>query len=353
MNHTFWRQQDSCALSPRRIVSYDSEFVREKSYYPKLALIQLHQPDWRQAILCDPLAADLAPLWAQLSAHKAPVVLHAGSQDLELMHAACGNLPAEIRDTQIGFALLSEHRAISYASLVLHYLGIELDKTETRSDWLSRPLTDAQCGYAADDVGLLSRLYPLLTADLAAKGRLDWWREDSAALLQAQTEPNEPIHWYKLRTAPQLLRRSHLPAAEALVQLREQLAADSDLPRRHIMPDEQLVKIALAMPKSWLELAEHLHEDHRMLCDAALANDCFQRFQAEAPPEKPRTARSSAAEKQQYARLEKFIAAAAADLGIHPDTIAPPRQMRSYLACPDTAPINRGWRASILSHFKR
>ena len=231
MNHTPWQHATAdTTYDPARILCYDSEFVRERSYIPKLALVQTCQPGGN-AHLYDPLdGADAVP-WHNILHHPAPVVLHAGAQDLELMQLCGGALPATIRDTQTGFALCSPHLAVSYAALVEHYLGIAPDKSQTRSDWLARPLNAAQLDYAADDVGLLARLYPLLVADLQRLGRLAWWAEESAAQLARQQQPREAWHWYRLQGAPQL-RHDDKPAAQILVEARERIAAARDLAAR-------------------------------------------------------------------------------------------------------------------------
>ena len=179
--------------------------------------------------------------------HPAPLVMHAAAQDLELMQLCGGALPATIRDTQTGFALCSPHLAVSYAALVEHYLGIAPDKSQTRSDWLARPLNAAQLDYAADDVGLLARLYPLLVADLQRLGRLAWWAEESATQLARQQQTRDAWHWYRLQGAPQL-RHDDKPVAQILVEARERLAAAHDLPRRAILSDRQIITIAQKTP---------------------------------------------------------------------------------------------------------
>ena len=222
MIHTPWQYATTNATyDPARILCYDSEFVRERSYIPKLALVQTCQPGG-SAQLYDPLEGDIP--WATILLHPAPLVMHAAAQDLELMQLCGGALPATIRDTQIGFALCSPHLAASYATLVEHYLGIVPDKSQTRSDWLARPLNAAQLDYAADDVGLLARLYPLLVADLQRLGRLAWWAEESATQLARQQQTRDAWHWYRLQGAPQL-RHDDKPVAQILVEARERLAA--------------------------------------------------------------------------------------------------------------------------------
>lgn len=352
MNYTHWQLNttNNQTITTNRIISYDSEFVRERSYYPKLALIQLHQPHWTQAQLHDPLENDLSPIWQSLLNHPAPIVMHAGYQDLELMLAETGRLPQSIRDTQIGFSLFQPQKAIGYAGLIQHYLGIDLDKTETRSDWLARPLTQSQLNYAADDVGLLSRVYPMLVADLARLDRLTWWQEESTTLLTMQTQIHEELHWYKLRTAPQKLRKNHIPIAEALITLREYYAAEKDLPRRKILADEAIVSIALHQPRNYMDLAEYLHEEHIILTDANLVTEAFSKALNNEIPQKPRAPRLDVAQRRQVEKLEKMVYQIAIELNISSDTLATPKQIRDQIAYGES-PLIKGWRKNIFEQL--
>ena len=342
MIHSPWHYATATTrYDPARILCYDSEFVRERSYIPKLALVQTCQPG-SEAQLYDPLNGDVP--WASILQHPAPIVLHAATQDLELMQLCAGGLPTSIRDTQTGFALCTPKLAVSYAALVEHYLGIAPDKSQTRSDWLARPLQPAQLDYAADDVGLLARLYPLLVADLHRLGRLDWWAEESAAQLARQRQPREPWHWYRLQEAPQL-QHADKPAAQILVEARERLAAAHDLPRRAIMSDRQLIAIAKKHPDSPESLAEYLADDHLLWQELPWLTE---RFNAQTPPPAPPISpRLSPAKRQLYDKLCTYTTSTAAALNIHPDTLAPTRTLKQYIATPDAnSPLLNGWRAA-------
>lgn len=355
MPHTPWTlSSELLPLDPKRIVTYDSEFVRERSYYPKLSLAQLHQPHWAKAALFDVQDHDNPALWQALSQHPAPVVMHSGEQDLELMLDHAKALPHVYRDTQVGFALCHPEKTVSYAAMVAHYLGIHLEKSETRSDWLARPLSQRQCDYAADDVGLLSQVYPHLCAELQRLGRLHWWAEDCAQALTRQSQEKAPYHWYKLRGAPQKLRKAHAPAAEALVRLREDIAAAHDLPRRSILSDEQLIDIVLAQPTDFLDLAEHLSEDHPFFAND-LAEAQFTDFLKQVPPLRPRTEKVPAAKRNTYQKLLDFVDRRAEELTIASDTLASPRQLKQWLNAEEHEdnPLSHGWRAQILADFKK
>ena len=342
MNHTPWQHATaSTTYDPARILCYDSEFVRERSYIPKLALVQTCQPGGT-AQLYDPLDGGVP--WTTLLRHPAPIVLHAATQDLELMQLFGGGLPASIRDTQTGFALCTPQLAVSYAALVEHYLGINPDKSQTRSDWLARPLDAAQLDYAADDVGLLARLYPLLAADLQRLGRLGWWAEESAAQLARQQQPREAWHWYRLQGAPQL-RHDDKPAAQILVEARERLAIAHDLPRRAVMSDRQLIAIAQKRPTSPENLAEHLAADHPLWQELPFLAQRFS--EAAPPPAPPASPRLSPGKRQQYEQLCRYTTDTAAALNIHPEMLAPARILKQYIARPDPAnPLLSGWRAA-------
>ena len=332
-------------FNPHHILCYDSEFVREHSYIPKLALVQTCRPGG-SAHLYDPLdGADAVP-WQAILHHPAPIVLHAGAQDLELMQLCGGGLPQTVRDTQIGFALCSPQLAVSYAQLVEHYLGISPDKSQTRSDWLARPLNAEQRAYAAADVELLARLYPYLVADLRRLGRLDWWAEENAALLARQTRPREAWHWYRLQGAPQL-RAGDRRVAEILTAARERLAAAQDLPRRAIMSDRQLIAIAQKQPPTLEALAEHLSASHPLWQELPYLSGQFAADAA--PPAQPSSPRFGHARRQQYEKLCRSVADTAAALGIHPDLLATTRALKHYCAEPSAdSPLLRGWRAAYL-----
>ncbi|PIE82633.1 MAG: ribonuclease D [Cardiobacteriales bacterium] len=343
--------ENPAGFSPR-FISYDSEFVREKSYIPKLALIQLHQSDAQSAQLYDPLSEDNTPPWSSILEHQAPIVMHSGSQDLELMHLVTGQLPRSYRDTQLGFALIQPEQFASYATLIKHYLGISLNKEHTRSNWLKRPLTPAQLSYAADDVYYLSQVYPLLCADLQRLGRLEWWQEECERLLKQTTNNKSAYQWHRLSNASQL-KGIETAIADILVGIREQLAAKQDLPRRHIAHDKLIITIAKARPITIEALADVLPANHILWTALAELTQRFAKLAKQtAYPTIPRAPRLSYQAHKYYRSLLKHTQQCAKTLNIAADMLITAKQLKQYCAQPDAdSLLTKGWRAPLYANL--
>lgn len=224
-------------------LAIDTEFLREKTYYPQLCLIQVASA--QQVACIDPLQVQsLAPFIALLSAPGITKVLHAARQDLELFWQKFQQLPAPIFDTQLAAPLLGYPEQMGYAALVKARLGVEIDKSETRTDWSQRPLSPAQLAYAAADVRYLAQLYPDLHAQLQARGRLQWLQDDFAGLLAPETYENPPEQaWRRLRGLHKL-RGPALASAQALAAWRERRAQQEDRPRKWVLADDVLLTLA-------------------------------------------------------------------------------------------------------------
>ncbi|MDO4642827.1 MAG: HRDC domain-containing protein [Cardiobacteriaceae bacterium] len=327
-----------------RILCYDSEFVRERSFFPKLSLIQLCQPVCT-AVLFDVLLQPDSVPWQMILSHPSPLVVHAGIQDLELMRLYGGGKPFVVRDTQVGFALCSSQMTVSYAALVAHFLGIYLDKSQTRSDWLLRPLSERQQAYAADDVGLLVRLYPLLVAELQRLGRLSWWAEECTFLLERQKEERAAWHWYRLQGAPSLCG-SEKRVAQILTETRERLAELYDLPRREVLSDQQIIKIAKRRPQQVEAIAEDIGVNHMLWQDMAYLTQQFN--EDSVLPSVPMSPRLSPNKRRFFEHLCQYTNDVASDLGIHPDMLASARLLKQFCAKPDSASrLLTGWRAAF------
>ncbi|RPI12059.1 MAG: ribonuclease D, partial [Lysobacterales bacterium] len=186
-------------LQGARRLAIDTEFMRERTYYPQLCLVQVASDT--DCYLFDPLAGlDLAPLFATIADRARPKILHAARQDLEVMLHVGGTVPGPIFDTQVAGGLLGLPPQAGYADLVARRLGHSIDKGQTRTDWSRRPLSDAQLAYAADDVHHLLELHTELSAGLVAKGRGEWVAEDCAALEAAELYRTLPTEaWRRLK----------------------------------------------------------------------------------------------------------------------------------------------------------
>ncbi|MDR0459372.1 MAG: ribonuclease D [Coriobacteriales bacterium] len=240
-------------LSQASVLAVDTEFMREKTFTAQLCLLQIASDQLE--LLIDPLAGlDLEPLAALFSNQHIVKVFHAGSQDLEILFNTLGLPVAPIFDTQIAATLLGLPQQISLAGLIQHYLGIEIKKTDTYSDWNKRPLRAAQLEYALDDVRYLLPIYQTMQRELLQAGRLDWLDEDFKALSDPQRFIETPEKlWQRLKGTTNLSRRQ-LGVLQELAIWRDKVARQRDLPRKWIVTDEQLVDICRRNPSNIDEL---------------------------------------------------------------------------------------------------
>ncbi len=241
-------QQLCDALRPAEWLALDTEFLREKTYYPKLCLIQVATPDVLACV--DPLALDnLDPLLDLLYEPGRVKVFHAARQDLEIFYHLRGALPAPVFDTQLAAPLLGHADQIGYGALMERVVGVKLAKSHGRTDWSKRPLHADQLGYAADDVRYLAQAYPKMRKRLAELGRLDWLRADFDALVDPDRYETSAEHaWQRVRSVNRLNNRQRA-VLQALCAWRETSARERDRPRKWILDDEALVNLSRVMPE--------------------------------------------------------------------------------------------------------
>ena len=223
------------------VLAIDTEFLREKTYYAKLCLLQMATDD--EVVIVDPFEMDdlsvLAPL---LTDERIVKLFHAAGQDLEIILREVGVLPRPVFDTQIAAALLGHTQQIGYAALVHAECGVSLKKIDSFTDWSRRPLSASQRDYAADDVVYLPRLYAGMRAALEEKGRLHWLDHDFEELSDpARYEAIERERYKRLKRVSQLSRRQ-LSAAREVAAWRELEAQRRDVPRKWVVTDEQIVE---------------------------------------------------------------------------------------------------------------
>jgi ribonuclease D len=237
-------------LKNQPCIAVDTEFARERSYFPHIGLIQIAADETVACI--DPLAFDTKPLLSELLLNPAIIkVFHACMQDLEVLELTLGEKPCPIFDTQLGHALTYEDHQCSYASLVMRVLNIQLHKAETRTDWLKRPLSKAQLEYAADDVRYLLSLYQHQLDELHAQGRSAWMREECDHICNRSLNPESRLSqsWLRVK-AKERLRGIELAVLQAAAAWREQQAIVRDKTRRRVLPDDILIRIAIEQPKN-------------------------------------------------------------------------------------------------------
>jgi ribonuclease D len=338
-------------LQGARRIAIDTEFMRERTYWPQLCLLQVASDS--DCCLIDPLAGlDLAPLYAALSDPSRPKILHAARQDLEVLLNASGQVPGPVFDTQVAAALLGLPPQVGYADLVARQLGHSIDKGQTRTDWSRRPLSDAQLAYAADDVHHLLQLYTELAAALAARGRAAWHQEECALLEDPQLYRTEPAEaWRRLKGLGRL-RHAEQAAARALAAWREQRAIASDKPRGWILSDEALYGLATLMPASTGDL-----EQVRALPPATVrkrGDELLElvrtaRESARDQPPSPVPQRPTPEQTQRVARLQQRVKDVANGLGMSPEVLATRRDVEGMvLGSPEHSPLLRGWRREVI-----
>ena len=226
----------------------DMEFQRERTFRPRLQLVQVSTPE--DALLIDPLAfEDLDALWDVVADPAVEKIVHAGSQDMEIVFARSGKLPRNVFDTQIAAALLGLGDQIGYANLISRMLHRRLKKGETVTDWSIRPLSPGQIEYALDDVRYLHEIREKLWSKLSSMGRETWLREEVEHYEDRGTYERDPQTLWSRISRMRSLDSRQLSVLRELAIWREEEAARRDEPRGRIVADETLVEIARRTPK--------------------------------------------------------------------------------------------------------
>ena len=243
------------SLSNCPFVTVDLEFIREKTYFPLLCLIQIASDD--QAAIIDPLAEglNLQSFFDLMKNPNITKVFHSCRQDVEIIYELSGIIPQPLFDTQVAAMVCGFGESISYERLVKAVVGIELDKTDRLSNWQLRPLDEHQLQYAVGDVTHLVKIYHFLTEEMKKKGRTHWIDEEMEILSKGETYIIPPEEaWLKIK------HRSHnakvLSALRDLAAWRELRARDKNVPRQNILKDDILIMIATAFPQNKDELMQ-------------------------------------------------------------------------------------------------
>lgn len=228
------------------VYGLDTEFHRERTYHARLALLQL---SWRGGVaVVDPLAVDVAPLKRVLRG-PGVCVMHAASQDLEILQRACGTVPSNLFDTQIAAGFVG-YSSPGLGSLIHGELGVTLPKADRLTDWMARPLSADALAYAASDVAHLHELYDVLVAKLEARGRLQWAKDECEVMrARAITAPVPERAWWKIKEARSLRGRA-AAVAQTMAAWRERKASSVDRPVRFLLADLAMVAMAQRPPKT-------------------------------------------------------------------------------------------------------
>ena len=326
----------------------DTEFHRETTYYPELALVQLS--DGELTVCVDPFGIDDFQPMLDLFVDQAIVkVLHASQQDMEIFFHRFNVLPTPVFDTQIAAGLLGYGEQVGYAPMIKQVLDVDIDKSQTRTDWMRRPLNQKQIEYAASDVYYLAQAYRIMHRELDELGRLDWLQDDFAALSRAeQYQPDAQAMWKKVKSHQQL-RGNQLAILQSLAAWRENAAQQRDKPRRRVTPDEALIDISKQKPNSVDKIYQlRSLQKFRLAADdaKALLNAMQQGQQRpkEDWPSLPKKYRLSMEQDALVDAMQALIKLMAAEHRINPGLYASRKQLEALLFDDTDIPLLQGWR---------
>ncbi len=242
-------------ISNAKWLAVDTEFMRERTYYAQLALIQIASEEGN-ALIDVPALSSLQPLVDAFTRADCLKIMHSASQDLEVLHQSMGAMPAPLFDTQLAASFLGEADQIAYGAIVKQRLGVELDKDQTRTNWLQRPLSPAQLGYAELDVLYLYTLYEQLLAELEAADRIIWVEDESQALADKTLSGTDVDQAWKRVKSINRLNASQQHVARALLKWREERAQSRDLPREWVLKKQAIIGLAKFQPGSTRDMID-------------------------------------------------------------------------------------------------
>ena len=334
-------------ITKSNYLAIDTEFMREKTFFAKLCLLQVG--DSKSIVCIDALAnLNLDKFWKL--AEKKTWIIHSARQDLEVIFQTTNILPENLFDTQIAAGILGLSPQIGYAKLVENFFQISLKKDQTRANWGARPLSIEMIEYAAEDVKYLPELHKLLSDKLQQLSRLDWVKEDSNYMInQNLFQPSLESALKKIKSVHYLAGK-YKKAAYLLVEWRENQAIKKNLPRKWIISDKDLLAIATSdikniddlrkvknLPKSLIERSSH---EILLLLEDASAD--YSEYLA-----KPRF---SEKEKKILNALVKAVKKKSAELDIIPEVIASKKELTSLISKNYNSRLMTGWRKEIIGN---
>ena len=335
-------------LSNEPIYAIDTEFHRERTYYPKVALLQIAWP--RNLVLVDPLQVPLATL-ADVLNGSGTAVLHAASQDLEVLELECETVPSTLFDTQICAGFMGM-RSPSLAALHDQLLGVRLPKGDRLTDWLQRPLQAEQLDYAASDVRHLLEIRERIATELEATGRLGWADEEcerSRTRTRSLRDPDEA--WRKMKDA-KLLKGKSRGVAKSVAAWRERRAAGLDMPPRFVLPDLAVVAMAQRPPDSVAKLRKVRGLDDRHIrgdaADEILGAVAAGRKLVVEDPPRPKSQTPLRDIRPVVSLIASWLSQYAGDIAMDPALIGSRADIEALLRGEHGARMATGWRADLV-----
>ncbi len=334
-------------LSRGSVLGLDTEFMRERTYYAQLCLVQMATTEL--AVCVDPLALpSLAPLRPLMAASAPCKILHAARQDLEVLEPAVGPV-THIFDTQVAAALVGFPAQVGYAELVREVLGFDLHKNQTRTDWSRRPLSAAQLDYALDDVRHLPPLRERLAERLEALGRRAWFDEEMAQIGGDTFAIDPQQAWLRIKAFADLdPDRQRL--ARALAAWREQRAISSNRPRGWILPDAALRDMVFQVPrdKPALERLGELPQGIRENSGAQLLELIHDAAVPQPPAPLPQRRRPDPSHLEIVQRLSDLTRRIGHELGLAPELLATRRELERLAGGQRDGGLLSGWRRAAI-----
>lgn len=337
-------------LISQPLLALDTEFLREKTYYAQLCLIQIATP---QVIACiDPIQVqDIGPFLEVLYNREIVKVMHSARQDLEIFHDITQKVPAPLFDTQIAATLLGCGDQLGYANLVEKLLEVKLAKSHTRTNWSHRPLDFGQIEYAMDDVRYLLPIYQLQTEALAKLGRSEWLENDFEALTDPglYRQPLEEV-WQKVRGA-YTLKGVQLAVLQKLARWREQQAIEKNRPRRWIVKDDVLLEIARQQPQNLTALMQIPGSDSYLQKNAEILFALVESGKSVPRALWPSSAKHLRLTPEQEAKVDLLMAVVrtrANQAEVTPSVLATRKDLECLVQGKKHCSVLYGWRAQLV-----
>jgi len=334
------------------IIGIDTEFVRERTWRADLGLVQLS--DGKRVWLVDPLkTGSLKPMSSLLEDPAIVKILHAPSEDLDVLLYTTGAVPEPLFDTQIACAMLGESLQMGYHKTVEWLLDITIDKGETRSNWCKRPLRPAQLHYAALDVCLLPMMHRELLVRLTDLGRQDWLAEDCSRLLNKAQTPADPEQSWKRINGHNRLDGTALAILQSLATWRDKEAERRNLARGFVIKDNALMTLANQQPDSLNALSELdiWHPKAVQRQGHTLISIIDQILEQGLIADPPVTLQSH--HRKLMSDMRRLVLKRATELYVEPALLASRRELESLVLSPEGEPLPErflGWRKNIITN---
>lgn len=343
--------KDLCKrISQEKWIALDTEFLREKTYYPIFCLLQIATPKW--VVCVDPIALpDLSELFEVINNPSLIKVLHACRQDLEIFYQITGKVTSPVFDTQIAAPLLGFQENPGYAMLVSSFLNVNLSKAHTRTDWTIRPLSEPQIQYAADDVVYLCEIYQIMLEKLDQLGRLEWLEKDFELLNNTELYQLSPVNaWLKVKGKNKLTGKQ-LSIVQELSQWREKTAQSENRPKNWLVRDDLLLELAKLQPQTVAELNKIRTMNERTtrrygktICQ--LISKAIQ--QVPIPADNKKSIKKTQQQEAVLDVMTAIVRVRAGENSLNPAILASRKHLEKLLFADPDNPLLQGWRFSMV-----